>query len=95
MVLCQVVIGTFTNQPLWFSRINPFIHVTILYSFLFYAESNLELIQAQQIFSAAFTYILLLVYVHYAFKTMLKVVDQSIEKELNSHRQISAIFNSL
>ena len=47
------------------------------------------------IFSTILTFVLSLTYLHFVVKALLKVVEQSIAKELNTHRRIQTIFHSL
>lgn len=95
LVFLQVVIGTFTSQPYWFRRINPFIHFAFIYFFTVFGHGNVGDLERSTIFTALVLYLIMNLYINSAFKTLLKVVEQSIAKELNSHRQIQVMFNSL
>lgn len=95
LVFMQVVTGTFTSQPYWFRRINPFIHFTIIYTMCILANADFDGLTKFHFIFGAVLYIIVCIYLNSAFKTFLKVVEQSIKQELNSHRKISAIFNSL
>lgn len=74
---------------------NPYIHTTLILSFSFYSDVHWQTLKAQDAFSVVFNTVLILIYIHFMFKTLFKVLDQSIKKELNTHRQVSTIFNSL
>ena len=95
LVFIQIVLGTFTSLPYWFRRINPFIHILILYFCMIYGLTDFESLPKSMIGMFVILFSLINLYLNSAFKALLKVVEQSIAKELNSHRRISTMFNSL
>lgn len=95
LVMLQVVIGTFTNQPDWAKRVNPFVHFLIIFSFSIIGNADFEAFNFEDFMYCLMCFSMVISYIRSAFATFLKVVEQSIAKELNSHRRITAMFNSL
>lgn len=89
------MLGTFTSVPYWFRRLNPFIHILIIYAFTILGQTDFKVLPKSMIGMFVILFTLINLYLNSAFKALLKVVEQSIAKELNSHRRISTMFNSL
>ena len=67
----------------------------MIYSSLALTEADFENLMIYDYLSIIFGYLLVCLYLHCIFADLVKVMDQSIARELNSHRKIAAIFNSL
>ena len=75
LVFMQVVTSTFTSQPYWFRRINPFIHFTILYSFILVTNADFKSMHKFHYIFGGVLYLIVNIYLNSAFKTFLKVVE--------------------
>ena len=58
----------------------------LIRGFSLYENADWPTLNIHEFISFAFSTVLVLVYMHFMLKAMIKVVDQSIAKELNTHR---------
>ena len=95
MVFLQVCIGAYTRQSKLVTQLNPCIHLILITASLYYSEADISLFTKEVIASYIFALGMVLLYIYMAFKTLNKLLEQKLEQELCTHRQTTAIFNSL
>lgn len=95
MVFLQAAISTFTSLPYWFRRLSPILHFFVIEFTVIFKFSNYENFSTGTIVKLVVFLVLFPLYLNSVFTALFTVVDQSIAKELNTHRSILMMFNSL